>query len=122
MRETVYKTPYSQTDIVRDDSDESGKYYFHQRVFDDPILERNRRVRLEGLMAKGQRLPGVAKDGGDAQAAYAFSIPADQFARFQRDHVEIMLMLRDKDPQINMRGAQLLLEKHPEWSVMEANR
>ncbi len=121
MKETIFQTRNSRTQVVRDNHDESGQYYFHQVVYDDPILERNKRLRLEGLMSKGQSLPAVGH-GDNAEAVFAFSIPAEHFARLYRDHPDIMLGLKSPDVNENHKAAQKLKQLHPEWSVMEGNR
>ncbi len=121
MRETIAVTPFSRTEIIRDDHDESGQYYFHQTVYDDPVLARNKRIRLEGLMAQGQRLPALGH-GDSVEVAFAFSIPQDQFARLKRDDPDLLAGLTSTDPEENLKAARRLQLLHPEWSVLAGNR
>ena len=107
--------------MVRDDSDESGKYYFHQRIFNDPVLERNKRIRLERLMERGQRIPAFG-EGEGCEVAFAFSIPQDQWARLSIDYPDLYAALVGSDREANMKAAVKLVELHPEWSVMAGNR
>lgn len=121
MKEVIHRTPYSRTEVVRDDHDESGQYYFHQIVFDDHVLERNKRIRLEGLMHQGQKLPALGH-GDSVEVGFAFSIPQDMFARLKRDHPDIMAGLLSKDVEENLKAARRLRILHPEWSVLAGNR
>jgi hypothetical protein len=121
MKEELFRTRNSITKVVRDDHDESGKYYFHQTIFDDHILERNKRIRLEGLTPRGRMMPFLGQ-GDPAPVAFAFSIPAEHFARIKRDMPDLWAGLVNKDPEENKKAAQRLQLLHPEWSVMEANR
>ena len=121
MKEVLHRTRQSVTRIVRDEHDESGQYYFHQIVYDDHILERNKRIRLEDLMVPGQRLPALGQ-GEDAEAAYAFSVPQEHFARLQRDYPDIYAGLINRDVNENFKAAKRLQKLHPEWSVMAGRR
>lgn len=121
MKEELFRTRNSRTTLVRDDHDESGKYYFYQEVFDDHILERNKRIRLEGLTPQGKVMPFLGQ-GEKAPVAFAFSIPAEHFARIRRDLPDLWAGLMDRDPEENKKAARRLQILHPEWSVTEANR
>ncbi len=121
MKDTLFRTRQSKTDIVRDNHDESGKYYFHQTVYDDHILERNKRIRLESLAPQGRQMPLLGQ-GDPAPVAFAFSIPQEHFARIQRDLPDIWAGLTGSDPEENLKAARRLLILHPEWSLTEANR
>ena len=121
MKEKILRSRNSITEIIRDDHDESGKYYFHQTIYDDHILERNKRLRLEDMMVQGQRVPALG-NGDSAEIGFAFSIPQEHFAILQRDNPELFAGLTSKDPEENLKAARRLQILHPEWSVLAGNR
>ena len=123
MKETILKTGRSKTEVIRDNHDESGKYYFHQTVYDDDILHRNKRIRLESLAPEGKKMPLLDKEtGGAAPVQFAFSIAPEHFSRLRRDYPDIYQGLVDSDPEENIKAARRLQILFPEWSLMEANR
>jgi hypothetical protein len=112
----MWRTPTSET-TIHVDAHNPDRAVIRSREYDKHFLERNKRIRLEGLMKKGQRLPF---DGSEVR--YAFSIPPVQHARLRRTDPDIIAMLDSKDIEENLKGAQRLAMLHPEWLITEANR
>ena len=117
MKQVVEHLPNKKVELIRDDSDESGRYFFHTTYFDDAYLERNKRIRLEGLMRKDQLLP--LDDG--ARVGYAFSIPPDQWGLFCREFPDIVAGLESRDIEENRKAARQMLILHPRWGTVEGN-
>lgn len=117
MKQVVDIDRFKKTELIRDDSDESGRYFFHTTYFDDGHLQRNKRIRLEGLMPRHKKLP--LQEG--STAAYAFSIPSSQWSLLRRDFPDIVAGLESRDVEENMKAARRLLILHPEWGTMEGN-
>lgn len=119
MKELIGVGQNSKTELIRDNHDESGRYYFHTTYYDDAYLERNKRVRLEGLMESNQAVP--LDDGKNATVSHAFSIPPDQWGVFCREYPDIVKGLESKDPEECQKAARQMLILHPEWSTMSGN-
>ena len=117
MKDTLWQTPTSVTRIHRDNHDESGKYTVESTEFDDHILAKNQRLRLEDMMPSGTVLPGI-----DGSVELAFRIPPVQYSRMQKDMPDIWDLLQSRDAEDNKRGARKLAILHPEWVVTSANR
>lgn len=117
MKAVIGRTPNSITTLVRDNHDESGKYIFHTRIEDDAHLERNKRIRLESLIAK--RAKFSFHDG--EPVLFAFSIPQESWGFFQRDYPDIARGIRSRDYQIREESARKLQILHPEWVITEGN-
>lgn len=121
MKERLFTGTQSETWIHRDDSDESGKYYFNEIIHDEHILKRNARIRLESLMTPGQKVPLLGQ-GEPGEIVHCFSIPVEHWALLKRDYPDIVAGLTDKDPDIAMQAARRLEILHPEWALMAGNR
>ncbi len=115
MKERLYNTATTTVDYVRDAH--SNDFWIVEKEYADPIIERNKRIRLESLMTKGQKLPAF----GD-EVRFAFSIPPTEYSKLKVKEPDIWGLLTSKDPEDNMRGGQMLAILHPEWSTIEANR
>jgi len=114
MREVIGFGRNSVTEIIRDNHDESGRYYFHTTYHDESHLERNKRIRLEDLMPKHKKVP--LYEG--ATISHCFSIPPDQWSVFARDYPDIVKGLESRDPEECMKAARMLQILHPEWSTI----
>lgn len=102
------------TDYIRDDHDESGVVYSKTTHFDDDVLERNKRARLEGALKTGDKLD--IHDG--AEIVYHFQIPDyRQWARFKRKHPAIAKGIRSRNQFERERATASLRMLHPEWVV-----
>lgn len=121
MKSVLEHTKTKRTSVIRDDSDETGRYFFHTEYFDDPILQRNKRIRLEGLMPKDHKIPAFG-EGEGCNVRYAFSIPPDQFSLFLRDYPELNDALMSNDESVRMRAAERLKRMKPEWCITAGNR
>ena len=115
MKEILWTTPTTKVEYVRDAHLDS--FWIAETEFVDPILERNKRIRLEGLMPQGKKTSLL-----DGEIAFAFSIPPNQFGRLKDDYPEIWALLQSDDKEDNLKGGQKLALLHPEWCVTEANR
>ena len=117
MRDVIDRTPTSVSEIVRDNHDESGVYSFFTKIFNDPQLEKNKRVRLEGVVNRNQKNPFI--EGG---AQYAFSINPVEWSIFKRDHKDIYKALKSRDEKIRFHAAMQIQLLHPEWVIMAGNK
>lgn len=113
MKKLVERTPY-KTIIEHTDAHVKDRYVYETKYHDDVALDKNQRLRRDGLMVKGQRLPMF--DG--QRVHYAFSIPADRLALYERDNPDFMTELRSKDDAIRMKAGRRLSIEHPEWCVL----
>ena len=113
MKRLIERSKY-KTVVEHTDAHNPTRQVYRTVYHDDEALDKNRRLRRDGLMVKGHRLPMF--DG--QRVHYAFSIPADQLALFQRDNPDFMTELRSKDDAIRMKAALRLAILHPEWSVL----
>lgn len=116
MREVIDKTNRSVTTINRDEHDESGRYVFQTQIYNDDILARNKRKRLEGVITKGRKnkvIPGGAR--------FAFNMTSEEWAIFKRDYPDIIEGLKSRDDSIRMQAGQRMQLLKPEWSVMAGN-
>ncbi len=121
MKQHLYNGTQSETWMIRDDSDETGKYYFHQIIHDDHIVQRNKRIRLESLMTRGQKVPLLGQ-GDPGEIVHCFSIPTEIWALVKRDYPDIVEGLLSKEPEIAQAAARRLEILYPQYSVMAANR
>lgn len=116
MKEVINRTPTGTTTLVRDEHDESGRYYVHQVEHDDHILDRNKRIRLEGLMPEGKKVPLI----GD-EMRFTFSIPPMQYTRLLKREPDLMRELSGKDHDARIKAARRLSIMHPEWCTLAGN-
>ena len=100
------------------DAHVDGVYNFHTEYLNDDLHDRNQRIRLEGLMQRGQRLPLM--DG--AEATHCFSIPVDEWALLKRDYPDLVSGLESKDIEENNKAAERLRILKPHWYTMAGNR
>ena len=100
--------------LVRDESDRT--YWGELEEDTTHLYDRNKRIRLEGLMARGQKLPAF----GD-HVAFSFSMPQTWNIWLKRNHPDILAQLLDKDPEENLKGARRLALVQPEWVTIEGN-
>ena len=84
---------------------------------DDALLERNKRLRLDGYLKPGQHMALHEED-----VRYGFSIPPLQWTLLQRDRPEFVRQLTRGDEQERITAARQLAIEHPEWCIMAANR
>lgn len=120
MKKIIEQSASKRVSLIRDDSDESGRYYFHTEYNDDHVLERNKRIRLEGLMPKDHKIPAFG-EGYSTHVRYAFSIPEDQFALFIRDYPDLHQALMSNDESVRMRAAERLKREKPHWCITAGN-
>ena len=83
---------------------------------DDHILERNKRLRLDGYLKPGNKLALH-----DDDIRFSLSIPPLQWALLQRDEPELVRQLTKGDEQERIAAAQRLSIMHPEWCNTAAN-
>lgn len=88
---------------------------FRTVYHDDEALRKNERLRREGLMVRGTKLPMF--DGQEVQ--YAFSIPTvEQYHRMKKDYPDLMQALVSKDASIRIPAARRFAIMKPEWCVL----
>ena len=121
MKKHLFNGTQSETWMIRDDSDESGRYYFHEIIHDEHIVNRNKRIRLESLMTRGQKVPLLGA-GDPGEIVSCFSIPVEVWALIKRDHPDIVDGLLDKSPESAQKAAKRLEILYPQYSVMAGNR
>ena len=117
MRNVIDRTPTSVSEIIRDNHDESGTYSFSTKIFNDGQLERNKKIRLEGVVNRNDKNPII--DGG---TQYAFSIDPVEWSIFKRDHNDIYQELKSKDEKSRFHAAMQIQLLHPEWVIMAGNK
>ena len=107
----------SMTRIMHTDKHAPGRQVFQTIYHDDAALEQNKRIRLDGLMVRGQKLPII-----DAPVSFAFSFPSVE----RRDavaarHPDIFADIRSKDQYIRENAARKLSILHPEFCTLAEN-
>lgn len=114
MKEVVNRTPTSVSRVVRDESDRI--YTFERKDDVTHLYERNKRIRLEDMMTRGQKLPAF----GD-HVAYSFSMPANWRAYLKQKYPDVLDLLLAKSPEDNIKGAQRLSILEPNWVTIGGN-
>jgi len=121
VRIPLVRTPTSKTDLVRDEhgpGDRHEEVHVHTTIYDDEHLERNKRIRLEGLLPKGRKIPVL--DGADIQ--FAFSIPPIAYQLLLKKEKELLSQINDRDASIREKAARQFAIKYPQYCIMAGNR
>ncbi len=114
MKETSHLGDGVTHRLVRDESDRT--YWGELKEDTTALYERNKRIRLEGLMESGQKIPTF----GD-NVAFSFSMPRTWNIWLKRNHPDILDQLMDKSPEENLKGARRLALVQPEWVTIAGN-
>jgi hypothetical protein len=100
--------------VVRDESDRTYTQFVKKDV--TRLYDRNKRIRLEGLMQRHQKVPAF----GD-EIAYSFSMPSNWKLVLKMQSPEVLDLLLSRNPEDNLKGAQRLSILQPNWVVIEGN-
>ncbi len=114
-KEIVHATPTSVTKYIRDGSSKTATVQTTEFV--GPYAERNKRIRLEGLMPQGKQLPVIGED-----LRIGFSWPPVLYSNLKKLHPELWAGLHDRDPENNIIAAHHLAKIYPQFVVNEGDR
>lgn len=117
MRVNLNRTNRSLTTMNRDNHDKSGRYVFETKIYNDDVIEKNKRLRLESMIPVGRETPVI--DGG---IRFSFSMTPEEWGFFKRDYPDIVEGLRSRDDSIRNSSALRIKILHPEWSITPSNR
>lgn len=111
MKEIVSRDIDKTVTLVRDEHDESGQYHVHTLIHDDHIIDRNKRIKQDALMAQGSKTPFM--DGG--VMIRTFSIPPAHWTLFKRKNKDLVKRLFSSNDTEREKAARELSILHPEW-------
>lgn len=114
MKDFQKTSPRTTQKVIRDESDRT---YFHQ-VHEDvtKLYDRNKRIRLEGLMVRGQKLPAFGDD-----VAFSFSMPENWRHYLKTNYPDVLDQLLSRDVEDNIKGARRLALLEPNWVTVAGN-
>ena len=111
MVKLVQQGPQSVTVIERDGRRVTARTV----VNDDPILEANARLRSEGPLSRGDRIP-LGPEG--AEVITAFSIPLYWATWLRHKRPDLWFGLHSRDQIDREKAMKTLADLHPEWVVV----
>ena len=110
MPQLIERTPDATTVIER----EGRRVTARTLVHDDSVLKANEKLRAEGPLKRGDKLPLVP---AGAEVITAFSIPIYWASWLRHKRPDIWHGLHSRDQVDRERAMRILADMHPEWVV-----
>ena len=121
VRRVLSRTPTSVTEYVRDEHGPGAKLeevHIHTKINDDAHVERNKRIRLEGLLPRGRKMSVL----DNAEVQFAFSIPPMVYHFLLKKERDLMDQIQSKDEQTRTAAARRFALLYPQYCMTASNR